>query len=404
MEIKSFGKGTRRGLVGGLAAIAALTLAACGSSGGGSTASTSAPAPTSSGAPAPTSSGGGSVNGDGKLLKVFMPSTSNVYLEAAAQAAKDEAAALGFEISVVENQWDPTEQDSQVQEWIATGESAAAILFWPTSAANATASIRALSEVAPVLQWNQMIDPAAEEFIAIGYAGVSDYGIGAQTGQDTLDKITELTGAGYKFKGGDKPNVIQIQLGTGDYAAGVDRTKGYTDVAGSAINLLATEGSPLSDGFTSEGGYKAASIVIPKYLSKGIDIIAVQTNDMANGVVQAAEQAGLVPGKDVFIITGTSSGSMANLKAGKINSAVLQSPVIEGTLIVDVAAAFLATGNKSAGGEVTIASDKDKPAVTATPPARTSFMMNPSVTTANVGAFMIWGWDFNQLMGKAATE
>lgn len=383
----------------------AVTFSACGSSNGGG--SSTGGGSTTSAAPAPTTSGstqtGGAIDGQGQLLKVFMPSTSNVYLEAAAQAAKDEAAKLNFKISVVENQWDPTEQDSQVQEWLATGEKAAAILFWPTSAANATASIRALSENAPVLQWNQMIDPAADGFIKIGYAGVSDYGIGSQTGQDTLDKIAALTSSGYKFKGGDKPNVIQIQLGNGDYAAGVDRTRGYTDVAGSAINLLATEGSPLSDGFGAEGGYKAASIVIPKYLSQGIDIIAVQTNDMANGVVQAAEQAGLVPGKDVFIITGTSSGSMANLKAGKIDSAVLQSPVIEGTLIVDVAAQYLATG-KSAGGEVTIPSDKEKPALTATPPARTTFMMNPAVTTANIDSFMIWGWDFYKLMGKAASE
>lgn len=357
----------------------------------------------SSGGGSSDASGTGTVEGNGALLKVFMPSTSNVYLEAAAQAAKDEAAALGFEISVVENQWDPTEQDAQVQEWLATGEEAAAILFWPTSAANATASIRALSEVAPVLQWNQMIDPAAEDFIKIGYAGVSDYGIGSQTGQDTVDKIAALTKEGYTFKGGAKPNVIQIQLGNGDYAAGLDRTAGFEDVAGSSINLLGTEGSPLSDGFGAEGGYKAASIVIPKYLSQGIDIIAVQTNDMANGVVQAAEQAGLTPGKDVFIITGTSSGSMANLKAGKISSAVLQSPVIEGTLIVDVAAQYLATG-KSAGGEVTIASDKEKPALEVVSPARTTFMMNPSVTTDNIGTFMIWGWDFYQLMGKAASE
>ena len=144
----------------------AITLSACsGGSGGGGDAG-----------------GTGTLDGNGALLKVFMPSTSNVYLAAAAQAAKDEAAALGFEISIVENNWDPTEQDAQVQEWLATGEEAAAVMFWPTSAAAATASIRALSEVAPVLQWNQLIDPAAEEFIEIGYAGVSDLGIGDQAG------------------------------------------------------------------------------------------------------------------------------------------------------------------------------------------------------------------------------
>lgn len=357
----------------------------------------------SSGGGSSDAQGTGTIEGNGALLKVFMPSTSNVYLEAAANAAKEEAAALGFEISIVENQWDPTEQDAQVQEWLATGEEAAAVLFWPTSAANATASIRALSEVAPVLQWNQLIMPDAEEFIKIGYAGVSDIGIGDQTGKDTLTKMESLVKEGYKWKGGDKPNVIQIQLGQGDYGAGLDRTKGFEDVVGDQINLLATEGSPLADGFGAEGGYKTASIVIPKYLSEGIDIIAVQTNDMANGVVQAAEQAGLTPGKDVFIITGTSSGSMANLKSGKITSTVLQPPALEGTLIVDVAAQYLATGS-STPGTVTLASDKDKPKIEVVSPSYTTFMMNPTVTAENIGTFQIWGWDFYQLMGKAASE
>ena len=363
----------------------AITLSACsGGSGGGGDAG-----------------GTGTLDGNGALLKVFMPSTSNVYLAAAAQAAKDEAAALGFEISVVENNWDPTEQDAQVQEWLATGEEAAAVMFWPTSAAAATASIRALSEVAPVLQWNQLIDPAAEEFIKIGYAGVSDLGIGDQAGKDTLAQIEKLTAEGYKFKGGDKPNVLEISLGSGDYAAGVDRDTAFQAVTEGKINLLGVEGAA---DFDAQGAYEAASTAIPKYLSQGIDIIYVQTNDMGNGVVQAAEQNGLKPGEDVFLMTGTSSGSMANLKSGKITTAVLQSPQIEGTLIVRVVAQYLATGESTGTTPVTIASDAEMPTLEVVSPNRITYMMNPTVTAENIDTFLIWGWDFFQLMGKAAVE
>ena len=346
-------------------------------------------------------SGTGSLEGNGALLKIFMPSTSNVYLAAAAKAAEAEAKALGYTTSIVENNWDQTEQDQQVQEWIATGEEAAAVLLWPVSAANATATIRSLSEVAPVLQWNQLIDPAADEFIKIGYAGVSDLGIGDQAGKDTLAQIDKLTKAGYKFHGPNGlPNVLEIQLGSGDYSAGVDRDTAFQAVVGDKINLLGVEGAA---DFDAQGAYTAASTAIPKYLSQGIDIIYVQTNDMGNGVVQAAEQNGLKPGEDVFLMTGTSSGSMANLKSGKITTAVLQSPVIEGTLIVDTVAQYLATG-ESVAGDVTIASDKDKPKLTITAPTRHTFMMNPSVTAENIGSFKIWGWDFFALMGDAAVE
>jgi len=344
--------------------------------------------------------GSGSLEGDGELLKIFMPSTSNVYLAAAAKAAEAEAKELGYTTSIVENNFDQTEQDQQVQEWLATGEEAAAVMFWPASAANATASIRALSRVAPVLQWNQLIDPAAEEFVEIGYAGVSDTGIGDQAGKDTLAQIEKMKAEGYKFQGpGGMPNVLEISLGSGDYAAGEDRHNAFMEVVDGNVNFLGREGSAQ---FDAQGAYKAASTAIPKYLSDGIDIIYVQTMDMGNGVVQAAEQNGLKPGEDVFLMTGTSSGSTENLREGKITTAVLQAPVIEGTLIVDNVAQYLATG-EVADGEITIASDEAKPELAVEPPTRITYMMNPTVTGENIESFKIWGYDFFALMGDAAS-
>jgi ribose transport system substrate-binding protein len=347
-----------------------------------------------------TVEGTGSLEGNGELLKIFMPSTSNVYLAAAAKAAEAEAEKLGYTTSIVENNFDQTEMDQQVQEWLATGEEAAAVMFWPASAANATASIRALSQVAPVLQWNQLIDPAAEDYIEIGYAGVSDLGIGDQAGKDTLAQIEKLTAEGYEFHGPDGlPNVLEISLGSGDYAAGEDRHNAFMDVVEGKINYLGREGA---SEFDAQGGFAAASTAIPKYLSEGIDLIYVQTNDMGNGVVQAAEQNGLKPGEDVFLMTGTSSGSMDNLRSGKITTAVLQSPVIEGTLIVDTVAQYLATG-ETVDDTVTIPSDEEKPELQVEAPNRVTFMMNPSVNADNIEDFMIWGWDFQQLMGSAAS-
>jgi ABC-type sugar transport system substrate-binding protein len=344
--------------------------------------------------------GTGSLEGNGELLKIFMPTTSNVYLAAAAKAAEARAEELGYTTSVIENNFSQTEQDQQVQEWLATGEEAAAVMFWPASAANATASIRALSRIAPVLQWNQLIDPAAEDFIEIGYAGVSDLGIGDQAGKDTLAQIEKLTAEGYEFSGPDGlPNVLEISLGSGDYAAGEDRHNAFMEVVEGKVNYLGREGSAE---FDAQGAYTAASTAIPKYLSEGIDFIYVQTMDMGNGVVQAAEQNGLQPGEDVFLMTGTSSGSTDNLRSGKITTAVLQSPAIEGTLIVDNVAQYLATG-EIADGEITIASDEEKPELALEPPTRITYMMNPTVTGENIDSFKIWGWDFFQLMGDAAS-
>ena len=354
----------------------------------------------SSGGGSEAEGGTGSLEGNGELLKIFMPTTSNVYLAAAAKAAEARAEELGYTTSIVENNFSQTEMDQQVQEWLATGEEAAAVMFWPASAANATASIRALSKVAPVLQWNQLIDPAAEDFIEIGYAGVSDLGIGDQAGKDTLAQIEKLTAEGYEFHGPDGlPNVLEISLGSGDYAAGEDRHNAFMEVVDGKVNFRGREGSAE---FDAQGAYTAASTAIPKYISEGIDFIYVQTMDMGNGVVQAAEQNGLKPGEDVFLMTGTSSGSTDNLRSGKITTAVLQSPAIEGTLIVDNVVQYLATGEVTEG-EVTIASDEEKPELEVAPPTRVTYMMNPTVTGENIESFKIWGWDFFQLMGDAAS-
>jgi ribose transport system substrate-binding protein len=344
--------------------------------------------------------GSGTLDGEGQLIKVFMPTTANVYLAAAAKAVEAEAEELGFTSSIIENNFNQTEQDQQIQEWLATGEEAAAIAIWPASAANATASIRALSQVAPVIQWNQLIDPASDEFIEIGYAGVSDLGIGDQAGKDTLAQIEKLTAEGYEFHGPDgKPNVLEIVLGLGDYSAGEDRHTSFMEVVGDKINLVGREGAAQ---FDAQGGFTAASTAIPKYISEGIDFIYVQTNDMGNGVVQAAEQNGLKPGEDVFLMTGTSSGSTANVRDGKITTMVLQSPVIEGTLVVDTIAQYLATGEIK-DGEVTIPSDEDKPELAMEAPSRVTYMMNPTVDSENIGSFKIWGFDFQGLMGDAAS-
>lgn len=364
-------------LVAVLLSLLAIALAAC-SSGGSSAAS--------------DVQGSGSVKGDGKLLMVFMPSTSNVYLKAAAEAIEDEAAELDYEAKIVENDFDQTEQDQQVQEWLATGEEAAAILFWPASAAASTNSIRQLAAKAPVIQWNQAVQPDAEEFVA-AYAGVSDTGIGVQAGEDALDALEKVTADGFELNGPDgKPNLIEIRFTSG-YAAGDDREKAFAETAGESFNVLAVEPTPTVD---AQGGFAAASQVIPQHLDEGIDFVYTHSNDVANGVVQALEQNGLEPGKDVIVIAGTSSGDLTNLKSGKIWSAVLQSPVIEGTLVVRTAAQYLATG-ETVDGDFTLPVDEATPELDVEAPHQATFMMNPQVTAANLDSIKVWDRSFSEL-------
>lgn len=360
------------------------TTAAC-SAGGASSAPTEQPS---------TVEGTGTLQGDGALLKVFMPSTSNVYLAAAVESIKAEAAELDYTVSIVENNWDQTEQDQQVQEWLSTGEKAAAVLFWPAAADVATNSIRLLSAEAPVIQWNNLIAEDAQQYV-VAFAGVNDIGIGEEAGRNALDAVETLTADGFEFSGPNgKPNLLEIRF-TAGYGAGDDREEAFASVVGDTFNVLAVEPTPTVD---AQGGFAAASQVVPQFLGQGIDIIYAHSNDVANGVVQALEQNGLKPGEDVILITGTSSGDMTNLRSGKIWSATLQSPTIEGALVVRTAAQYLATGEVQSGDH-TLESDAEKPELALEAPYKQNFMMNPQVTAENIDAFKIWGFDFNELMG-----
>jgi len=75
---------------------------------------------------------------------------------------------------------------------------------------------------------------------------------------------------------------------------------------------------------------------------------------------------------------------------------VLQPPVIEGQLVVRIAAQLLAAG-ETKSGETTLPVDEEKPELTADPPFETTFMMSPQVTAENIDSIQIWGMSFEEL-------
>ncbi|MEV5010800.1 substrate-binding domain-containing protein [Streptomyces sp. NPDC055692] len=361
------------------AAAALMLVSACGGSG-------------SSGSAKGSGSGTGKLDGGGKLIMVFMPSTSNVYLKGDADAIRAEAKKLNYTVKIVENNFDQAQQDQQVQQWLATNEKASAVLWWPASADAGINSSRLLAARAPVIQFNQSIPNAAKPYIK-AYVGVSDKGIGDTAGKQALNAVKERQAAKTTFHGvNGKPNLVEFSFPTG-YKAADERHNSFTAATADAFSVLTREPVASVD---AQGGFKAASQIIPKFKSKGIDFIYAQSNNVAVGVVNALEQNGLVPGKDVIVIAGDYSGDKQPLKDGKIYSSVLQSPVIEGMLAVRTAAQYVATGKVTAG-EVTLPADKELPKVQNVAPNAATYMPNPPVTPSTVDSFRIWGMDINRL-------
>src|SRR5579872_3754366 len=89
-------------------------------------------------------------------IVAFIISSTNPYIGQWRKGAEAKAKELGYDIKIIENNFNQTEEDSQVQQELASGEKAAGYIWWPMQNAAGINSLRALSKTgAPVILTNQ---------------------------------------------------------------------------------------------------------------------------------------------------------------------------------------------------------------------------------------------------------
>ena len=121
------------------------------------------------------------------LLVVFMPPGTDNYLAQWQKGARAKAQELGYDIKIIETTRDQAEQDSQVQQELASGEKVDGYIWWPYVNAAGTGSLRALSQSGvPVVFTNQYPIPGTEKFWT-AYAGVNDF-LNAETAAKALSR------------------------------------------------------------------------------------------------------------------------------------------------------------------------------------------------------------------------
>lgn len=393
-------KNSRPWLVTASVAAAGL-LAACG--GSSSSDSSSAPAeesvaPAASSA-APAASEGAapagevSLDGGGKTISVFMPSTSNNYLAEWQRGLKATADELNYTVTVVENNFDQAEMDLQIQQALASGTKPDMYVFWPADSKAGVASLRALSQSGvPVVVANQPPPEEALPFMTM-YAGVDDYFNGFVSGELMLGAREAAQAAGKTFAS-PEGNLIEIMFAPG-YQASVARHDGFLEAtAGMPFNMIASEYA----GFDNEAGYNMMSQLIPANKAKGIDFVYAHNDALAAGIIKALEEAGLVPGKDVYVVGGTCHGDLSALEAGKEYGSGLQAARLEGNVVTLAVARYFANGGTVTEGEDRPEPSPDFPTTTA-PPAYYNYIPNPGLVftddqAANVALLddtVLWG-------------
>ena len=154
---------------------------------------------------------------------------------------------------------------------------------------------------------------AVPEDLYVTYLG-SDFVEEGRNAARTMAKIVE-----------EKANIVEL-VGTVGSAPANDRAKGFREILEEYPDMKIIDSQ--SGDFTRDGGKKVMEAFIKKH---GKDITAVygHNDDMAIGAIQAIEEAGLKPGKDIKIVSVDAvRGAFEAMIDGKLNATVECNPLL----------------------------------------------------------------------------
>ena len=124
---------------------------------------------------------------------------------------------------------------------------------------------------------------------------------------------------------GKKYNIVELQ-GTVGSAPAIDRKAGFAEIIKGNSNLAVIR-SQTGD-FTRAKGKEVMEAFL-KAQGKNINVLYAHNDDMAIGAIQAIEEAGLKPGKDILIISIDGvKGAFEAMMAGKLNVTVECNPLL----------------------------------------------------------------------------
>lgn len=128
-------------------------------------------------------------------------------------------------------------------------------------------------------------------------------------------------------------NIVELQ-GTVGSAPANDRKKGFEEII-AANPRLKIIGSQTGD-FTRTKGKEAMEAIL-KSESRKIHVLYAHNDDMAIGAIQAIEEAGLEPGKDILIVSiDAVKGAFEAMIAGKLNATIECNPLLGPQLMTSV--------------------------------------------------------------------
>jgi len=170
----------------------------------------------------------------------------------------------------------------------------------------------------PVLTTDRMVHVEDESLVA-GFVGSDFYREGVLAGEFLLKKT----------EGMQDVHIVELS-GTIDSTPMLQRAAGFRDAI--AVNPELKLIDSVSGDFLRPKGRECMKALLEKHAR--IDVLYSHNDAMTLGAITAMEEAGLVPGKDIIILTVDGEQAAIDLlREGKINCVVECTPTIGGTIM-----------------------------------------------------------------------
>ena len=258
---------------------------------------------------------------DQKPLRVGFAQTGaeSAWRTANSESMKAEAAKRGIDLKFADGQGKQENQIRAIRSFVT--QHVDAIAFAPIVETGWDPVLREAKRAGiPVIITDRTIQTADESLYAC-FIGSDFYAEGKMTA-DWLAKQT-----------GGKGNIVELQ-GTPGSAPANERRRSFADAITAYPGLKIIDSQ--SGDFRRTGGKEVMEALLKKH-GRDINIVYAHNDDMALGAIQAIEEAGLKPGKDIMIVSiDAIKEAIQAVIDGKINCTVecnpLFGPKVYGTI------------------------------------------------------------------------
>ncbi|SFD65878.1 simple sugar transport system substrate-binding protein [Paenibacillus catalpae] len=288
---------------------------ACGGGNGGNNANNTANATNKPAETAAAQEDTGSTGaGDKKITLGFSQvGAESGWRTANTKSIQDTAKEVGFDLKFSDAQQKQENQIKAIRSFIQ--QKVDVIAFSPVVESGWDTVLKEAKDAGiPVILTDRAVD-SADTSLYKTFIGSDFVEEGKKAGQWLLDQYKDTQ---------EDVNIVELQGTTGSAPAN-DRKAGFQEMIGSnpKLKIIASQ----TGDFTRAKGKEVMQAFLKAH--KDIDVLYAHNDDMALGAIQAIEAAGLVPGKDIIIISVDAvKDGMQAAADGKINFIVECNPLL----------------------------------------------------------------------------